>query len=557
MASTTESICLEAQAAVSERSKTWQSTKRSTKRGNTSLVKLKKALRRTVQWAGLGVLAVIFVLAFVNWPTYMIEDHFSHQMIITILFLTAIILVALEDVVRMDKSAVMLMFAATMWTFHAVAFHPTVSHEGHAKLQRELEKGLADVGSIILFLLPAMGIVESIDHFHGFSIVTAVILRTTDKEKAGRLMPIVCLLSFFMSSVIDNLTATIVALKILKHVVPHNKDWRHSCGGLVVVAANARGAWSPIGDVTTTMLWIQGKVSAKGIMSWLFLPSFVAGVVPLAGIWWQARRCAETTAEDTGEESEEASSERQHEQQPAVSRKSMIALALGVLCILMVPIAKMVTGLPPYLGMLLSLGLYWLVTDTMGFEPHAMHAASELDLDDEQDELACETLAADEHHPRGTVGVPAALHKVDLSSLLFFTGVLLAVATLDNVGVLQLYAKWLKDVTGNSAVLLCSLLGISSAVVDNVPLVQASIQMFEEPTDAPIWQLVALCAGTGGSMLAVGSVAGVTLMGLEGVGFLWYTKRISLWAAVGFVLSITTYQLQRVVMTQLGVVQES
>lgn len=555
MASTTESICIEAQAAVTERKIAKQSTGRSTKRcnSNTNTDKLKKALRRTVQWAGLGVVAVIFVLAFVNWPTYMIEDHVSHQMIITILFMTGIILVALEDVVRLDKSAVMLVVAATMWTFHAVAFHPTVNHEGHVKLHHELEKGLAEVGSIILFLLPAMGIVESIDHFHGFSIVTAAILRATGKEKAGRLMPIACLLSFFMSSVIDNLTATIVALKILKHVVPHNKDFRHSCGGLVVVAANAGGAWSPIGDVTTTMLWIQGKISSGGTMAWLFLPSLVAGVVPLAGIWWQARRCAAQTVEDPQEKSKESSSE-QEQQQPAVSRKSTIALALGVVCILMVPVVKMVTGLPPYLGMLMALGLYWLVTDTMGFQPHGMHANCELDLDDEEDELACETLAADEHHPRGTVGVPAALHKVDLSSLLFFTGVLLAVSTLDNVGVLNLYAKWLKDVTGNSAILLCSLLGVSSAVVDNVPLVQASIQMFDEPKDAPIWQLVALCAGTGGSMLAVGSVAGVTLMGLEGVGFLWYTKRISLWAAIGFALGIATYQLERVVMMQLGVV---
>jgi len=504
-----------------------------------------------VQLAGLGVAAVIFVLAFMSWPTYMIEDHASHQTIIAILFLTGIILVALEDVVRLDKSAVMLVFAGTMWTFHAVSFHPTVSHIGHVKLHHELEKSLADVGSIILFLLPAMGIVESIDHFHGFSFVTAAILGTTGKSKAGRLMPIMCFLSFFMSSVIDNLTATIVALKILKHVVPNNKDWRHSCGGLVVVAANAGGAWSPIGDVTTTMLWIQGKVSARGTMAWLFLPSFVAGVVPLAGIWLQARWCAEQAAEDAEIGDKQAAVEQE---QPAVSRKSILALALGVVCILMVPVVKMVTGLPPYLGMLLALGLYWLITDCMGFESHKLHTESELDLDDEKDEIACEELAAEEHHPHGSVGVPAALHKVDLSSLLFFTGVLLAVATLDNAGVLKLYASWLENVTGGSTVLMTSLLGVSSAVVDNVPLVQASIQMFEEPVDSPVWQLVALCAGTGGSMLPVGSVAGVTLMGLEGVGFLWYTKRISLWAAVGFALGIATYQLERVLMMQLGVV---
>eukprot|EP00434_Breviolum_minutum_P028145 symbB.v1.2.024900.t1/scaffold2381.1/size80542/6 len=193
-----------------------------------------------------------------------------------------------------------------------------------------------------------------------------------------------------------------------------------------------------------------------------------------------------------------------------------------MMCILAVPVVKMVTGLPPYLGMMMALGIFWLVTEIAqldGSEP-----------------------TADGH---GKSGVPAALHKVDLSSLLFFIGVLMAVSTLDSAGVLSRYALFMQRVTGGNPTTLAALLGVSSAVVDNVPLVQASIEMFEEPMDAPLWQLVALSAGTGGSMLAVGSVAGVTLMGLEGVGFLWYTKNISPWALLGFAAALGTYQLQQ------------
>jgi len=466
---------------------------------------------------------VIFLLAFFDWPNDMIEDKSSHRQVLAVLFLTGITLVALEDFVQLDKSAVMLVLAATMWTFHAVAFHPTTSHEGHAKLDAELEKSLAEVGSVVLFLLPAMGIVESIDYFQGFSVVTTYIQKlTAGKGMGGRLMPITCIIAFFLSSVIDNLTATIVAVKILKRVLPDNKEWRHSCGGLAVVAANAGGAWSPIGDVTTTMLWIQGKITTVGTVSWLFCPSFLCGVVPLAGIWWQAKRCAPPIEDNLPTKAKSFSSVKAE----VVTFKSKLALVLGMFSILMVPVIKIVTGLPPYLGMLLALGVFWLATDMLG-----LRSSEEVDED----------------HAAHGCGVTKALHHVDLSSLLFFAGVLLAVVSLDCAGALKYFASWLVEISAGSDVLLCTLLGLSSAVVDNVPLVQASIDMFEQPTDAPLWQLVALTAGTGGSILPVGSVAGVTLMGLEGVGFLWYCKRISFWAALGFACGIATYQLERAI----------
>ncbi|CAJ1390234.1 unnamed protein product [Effrenium voratum] len=473
--------------------------------------------RRLMKIAGLGLFAIVFIFAFIGWPSSVIDNDDTHRKILAAVFLTGISLVALEDVIRLDKSAIMLVLASVMWTYHAAGYHPTLSMEGHHELQEELSKGLADVGSVILFLLPAMAIVESIDHMDGFAVVTAFIVRHT-REKADRLMPMICFLAFFLSAVIDNLTATIVCIKILQRVVPHKQDWRHSCGGLAVVAANAGGAWSPIGDVTTTMLWIRHKISTAGTVTWLFLPSFVAAVLPLFGIWWQAKRCGPQ---------HEREAEQKASAPMAASRESITSLIVGMCCILTVPVVKMVTGLPPYLGMMMALGIFWLISEITGLGETA-HADEE-----------SVTIEIQKH------GVPAALHKVDLSSLLFFTGVLLSVASLESAEVLSRYAEFMNDITNGSPLTLSILLGVSSSVVDNVPLVQASIEMFHKPMDDPLWQLVALAAGTGGSMLAVGSVAGVTLMGLEGVGFLWYMRRISFWAALGFVGGVGTYALQR------------
>jgi len=478
--------------------------------------------RRTMKIAGLSLFALVFVLAFFGWPTNFLEEASTHRSVLAALFLTGITLVALEDVIRLDKSAIMLVLASVMWTYHAAGIHAR-SIEGHHLLEEELMKGLFEVGSVILFLLPAMCVVESIDHMNGFAWVTAFIVRHT-RDNAGRLMPIVCVIAFFLSSVIDNLTATIVCIKILQRVVPHNQDWRHSCGGVVVVAANAGGAWSPIGDVTTTMLWIQHKVSTAGIVAWTFLPSLVAGLIPLFGIWWQAIRCGPKI---------QACSASNRCEVAEPSRNSIVVLVAGFGCILTVPVVKMVTGLPPYLGMMMALGTFWLLTEIFDLGAEVATAQEET-LEDKEGPA---------HHSKR--GVAAALHKVDISSLLFFTGVLLGVAVLEASEVLSRYSTFMRKVTQGNELFLSALLGVSSAVVDNVPLVQASIEMFEEPMDDPLWQLVALAAGTGGSMLAVGSVAGVTLMGLEGVGFLWYMKRISPWAALGFGLGLATFSAQQ------------
>lgn len=515
-------------------------------------------IRVLVRCAGIGMMCTVLAIALLNWPPWVIEDESVRSQLMSAMFMYGLFLVAVEDFVGINKSAVMLALAATMWTFLAVCYHPMKSTEGADELHHELNRGLKDVGSVVLFLLPAMGVVESIDHFHGFVIVTYVIKRVM-KGNRSRAMPIICILTFFLSSIIDNLTATIVSLKIARHIVSEDQEWRWQCGGLIVMAANAGGAWSPIGDVTTTMLWIQGKISAKSTVTWLFFPSFVAGVLPLVGIMWQIHRHSEARKMQRhsrldGDSDKEAyrdpeAVERYQENEPLrmqdteledddITTPRVLALIFGILFILLVPTLKMLTGLPPYLGMLFALALMWLVTDALQWLPWKQeNGASE--LEDAQSESSSHGAS-----PPKT-GVIAALHKVDLTGLLFFTGVLLSVGSLDSAGVLDKYAKKLVKTFGHNPVILSMVLGVSSSIVDNVPLVEATIDMFkEEPIDDELWQLTALGAGSGGSILVIGSIAGVTLMSMEGVPFFWYVRHISFWAFLGFAMGIVAYQLQ-------------
>mmetsp|Transcript_134997 Transcript_134997/g.349801 ORF Transcript_134997/g.349801 Transcript_134997/m.349801 type:complete len:582 (+) Transcript_134997:80-1825(+) len=511
------------------------------------------AARRTLKVSGAIFMVIVFIIALIGAPRNVIDDVATKANLMTALFLVGLVLVVLEDHVGVNKSAVMLMVSASMWTFLAVGFHPHESHENHEALKEKLEDGLKDVGAIILFLLPAMGVVESIDHFDGFAVVTRIILQTTGGRREP-LMPILCFLTFFLSAIIDNLTATIVSLKLLRHVAGSDRHLRHAIGGLVVIAANAGGAWSPVGDVTTTMLWLSDKISVTRTITWLFVPSMVAGVSPMVGIWWELRRHErrneaerrrmEDLADNENSRSESTHSEATCPVLPEVTRAKILVLVLGVLCIFMVPVLKMTTGLPPYLGMLLALGILWFVTDTAAFHSLAHLPKDNVDLEADGTPQTSGTSHFAAPKPGSVV---EALHKLDLTGLLFFAGVLLAVGALDTAGVLDTYAEMLVRLCGNSPVAIASLLGVSSAVVDNVPLVQASINMFGKttPIDDPLWQLIALAAGTGGSILSVGSIAGVTLMTMEGVGYLWYCRRVSLWAALGVAGGIGTYQLER------------
>ncbi|CAE7741257.1 NHD1 [Symbiodinium pilosum] len=351
--------------------------------------------------------------------------------VMSVLFAAGLFIVAVEDVVGINKSAMMMVLAAVMWTFLAVGYHPNNSKAGYMQLHEELNRGLEEVGSVLLFLLPAMGVVESIDHFDGFALANMAIRRAIEGRK-DRLMPIICILTFFLSSVIDNLTSTIVAVKILRRLASEDEEYRRLCGGLAVIAANAGGAWSPIGDVTTTMLWIQEKITATNTVLWLFFPSFAAGVLPLWGLRCQARRLiaepspAEHRIKDRkkgpGWEQEPLKEAGLEEDAPDhITRQKVVALTFGVLCILMVPGLKMGCGLPPYLGMLLALGLMWLLTDVLHFQGHLENGAA----------------SPVEDHGPPQLGVVSALRKVDLTGLLFFTGVLLAIGALNAAGVLK------------------------------------------------------------------------------------------------------------------------
>jgi len=531
---------------------------------------------------GVILMTAMLCLAVIHWPPWVISDEHKRTQVLTALFIVGLFTVAVEDLIGMNKSPMMLLMAGTMWSFLAVGYRPLKSKMGAIHLHEELNRGLQEVGSVVLFLLPAMGVVESIDHFDGFALVTALIKKVM-AGRDDRLMPIVCSFTFVLSSVIDNLTATIVAIKLLKNL-SSDREHRHTCGGMVVLAANAGGAWSPVGDVTTTMLWIQGKITTTATTKWLLLPSLTAGLLPLLVLWWRGRLGSPASARDVrtssdggvgGGNREKSSSRRQgglddedeenedparkrKKRAPGVEAQSMLGtaaattseaadergvvtrqkagvLAFGILMILMVPVLKIWTALPPYLGMLLALGAMWLLTDSLPQPPpHNGHT-------DEESEI-------DEHHtgpPQN--GVVAALHNLDLTGLLFFTGILLAVEALNSAGILKSYATNLVAVCQGSPLLLCSLLGISSALVDNVPLVQASIDMFHDSeTDDPLWQLVALAAGTGGSILSIGSISGVTLMSMDGVSFGWYSKTIGPWAMLSFFSGLFVYELQRI-----------
>lgn len=460
--------------------------------------------------------------AVVRWPAGIAENNQLRVTLMSVIFVCGLFMVALEDVLNINKSATMLSVAATLWTVLAVGYHPSSD-----QLSNELNLGLEGVGSVILFLLPAMGVIETIDFFDGFEIVTHTIYLFVNGRKQ-RIMPIIGFITFFLSSVVDNLTATIVALKMLRHVCGNNDRLRHASGALVVICANAGGAWSPIGDVTTTMLWIEGKITTTSIVKSLGLPSLVAGVVPLVGMWWWA--CRSPSRKKKGENLDASDDDGGDDEdfeflRPDLSGTNMsmkvFVLCLGLGCILMVPVLKIATGLPPYIGMLFALGMMWLATDLMV------------------------TLWSPRLRGVKTEGVVGALRKVDLTGLLFFAGILLAVGSLDSARILRDCAKFIKNLCGDNINILCAILGLASSVVDNVPLVEATIDMFTEvPQDDPLWHLIAFAAGTGGSLLSIGSIAGVTFMSMENVSFMWYLKNASLWAAFGFGAGMGTYKIQ-------------
>ena len=436
------------------------------------------------------------------------------ETLILVVFFLGYLAITLEHNLKIDKLIPALAMMAILWALISLMQLPVFDidtitrslHETH--IEEILLHHLGKTAEILVFLLGAMTIVEIIDYFDGFATIKGFI-RTNVKVK---LLWIFSILAFILSAIIDNLTATIVLITILQKVI-QDRNTRLWFAGLIIVAANAGGAWSPIGDVTTTMLWIGNKVSTPELIKYLFIPSVVCMVVPtLIASRYKAFR-GTIDNKDV----------RETKKSPFGSR--MLYLGLG--SILFVPFFKQITHLPPYVGMMLSLAVVAAFAELYSSAKFSLS-----NIDETADDHAI-------HSP-----VHAALTKIELPSILFFLGILMAVGALESLGLLFNFAGDLTQAIPNMDIVV-SLFGTISAVIDNVPLVAASMGMFSQGPDDPIWHAIAFAAGTGGSMLVFGSAAGVVAMGMEKINFFWYFKKISILAFVGFLSGYLTFMLMR------------
>lgn len=418
--------------------------------------------------------------------------------LITILFILGYIAIAFEHLLRVNKAATALITGVLCWTVFAL-YAPAASSPAH-----QLTGYLGEVSGILFFLLGAMTIVELIDAHDGFEIITRRI-NTTSKKK---LVWIIGFLSFFLSAVLDNLTTTIVMVSLLRIIIPDKKE-RLLFAGLIIIAANAGGAWSPIGDVTTTMLWIGGQITAGSIILQTFLPSLVCfGVVAFI----ISRQVKGNSVRVASEKNETAYSNTRRE------RNTVFWVGLGSL--LFVPVFKTITHLPPYMGVLLGLGVMWVITEMI-------HSG--------KDEAE-----------KGLYSVNHALRKIDTPSILFFLGILLSIAALQATGALTTVATAMNNSIGDIRIITL-LIGLLSSIVDNVPLVAAAQGMYgldQYPTGHFFWEFLAYCAGTGGSCLVIGSAAGVAAMGLEKIEFIWYLKKIGWLALIGYLAGAIVFIAQ-------------
>lgn len=440
---------------------------------------------------------------------------------IVICFIVGYLTIVLEHPLKLDKSVPALLMGAFCWAFISVG-HLDVIGQAHtvAPLDEVLLHHLGKIAEIIIFLLGAMTIVELVDLHRGFSVITDRI-KTTDKLK---MLWMVSWIGFFLSTVLDNLTTTIVMVSLLRKLIP-DKSQRIWFVCMIIVAANAGGAWSPIGDVTTTMLWIGKKVSTEGLIIRLVIPSLLCLLVPLliAGFLPQYRGKIEA---EKGNEDITA----KRKQKKLLSSTTMFILGIGGL--IFVPIFKTITHLPPYIGMMVALGVVWLVSE---------YIHPEEDFSEERKHLYT---------------ARHALSRIEITSIIFFLGILLAVAALESVmvvhnghqmGMLMSLSEHLRAAIPNQDIVI-TILGFLSAVIDNVPLVAAAMGMYPMdafPMDDKLWHFIAYSAGTGGSMLIIGSAAGVAAMGMEHIDFIWYLRKFAWLAMAGFLAGIFAYVLMQ------------
>jgi len=418
-------------------------------------------------------------------------------LLIVATFIIGYIAIAFEHSLKINKAASALIAGVICWTFYIV-FTPNKD-----LVVENLLFHLGDLSQILFFLLGAMTIVELIDAHDGFEIITK---RITTKNKK-KLLWIIGLLAFILSAVLDNLTTAIVMISLVRKLIADKKD-RLMFAGAIVIAANAGGAWSPIGDVTTTMLWIGGQITANNIVIKLVLPSLVCMTIPLTVMQYFLKGQVQKPTE-TFDDSEMPN-----------ERHRNIVFFSGIAIFLLVPVFKTVTHLPPFMGILLGLGILWIIVEILHSDK------------DEAD--------------RKNYTVAYALRKIDSSSILFFLGILLAIAALESTDQLHNMAQVMNEKIGNMNLIVFTI-GLVSSIVDNVPLVAASMGMYslqQYPTDHYFWEFLAYCTGTGGSILIIGSAAGVAIMGIEKIDFIWYLKRISWLALIGYFAGACVYILQ-------------
>ena len=427
------------------------------------------------------------------------------------IFIVGYIMIAMENVTKVNKSAVALLMAVLCWTLlymGADAHHENLS---------AFTKTLGETSEIIFFLMGAMVIVEVVDTNGGFDFVRE---RLVSKSKVGLLWKLT-LMTFFLSAILDNMTTAIVMVMVLNKLVSERED-KMFYSAIIILAANSGGAFSPIGDVTTIMLWVKGNISTFGIIKSLFIPSLVSVVVPAAILSLKLK--GEVVRD-------RAMLTDGHKKGPEISNtERMIVLAIGVGGLLFVPVFRFLTGLPPFMGILLVLAMLWVVTEFIFKQKKFQNIPSE-QLPD----------------------VTRTLHKIDFSTLLFFLGILTTVSALDATGVLKMVGKSLDTAFGGNPYYVTGIIGILSSIVDNVPLVASCMGMYEIAAtgtyaiDGTFWTLLAYTAGIGGSLLIIGSTAGVVVMGLQNISFGWYMRRFTWIALTGFISGILVYWLQTII----------
>lgn len=455
-----------------------------------------------------------------------------------VVFVLGYAAIAFEHNIHIDKAASALITGVLCWTLYVIGSHDIVDLEAiphyvsemfsehgvtgeheiisHYITEYQMLEHLGEIASILFFLLGAMTIVELVDSHEGFSVITDRITTT----KKSKLLWIIGILTFFFSAALDNLTTSIVMISLLKKLIADKQD-RWMFAGMVIIAANAGGAWSPIGDVTTTMLWIGNQITAPGVVANLIFPSVVCLLVPLVIQSFRMKGNITRPLKSSG---------REHYENPTTAKERNTVFVAGVLGLLFVPVFKTYTHLPPFMGMMFSLGVLWLITELM-------HRSKNREA-------------------KAHLSVIGVLRKVDTASVLFFLGILLAVASMQSAGQLNSLANTLDNTIGtteaNGIYTVSMIIGLLSAIVDNVPLVAASMGMYDISSvagsyfaqDGLFWEFLAYCAGTGGSALIIGSAAGVAVMGLEGISFGWYIKRISLLALAGYFAGAIAYIIQ-------------